>query len=51
LDSPCSLSFTNKLPFIERAGRFQHNSIYDHDDPFKPAKKIDEFQKPDLLLT
>ena len=50
-ESPCSLPFVSKKASIEKAKRFHYNSIYYKDDPFKPARKVDEFQKPDLILT
>jgi hypothetical protein len=42
-DSPCSLPFVAKAPSLEKAQRFHYNSIYYRDDPFKPARKVDEF--------
>ena len=48
-ESPCSLPYVSKQLPIEKAKRFHYNSIYYKDDPFKPARKIDEFQKPRLL--
>ena len=41
VDSPCSLSFSNNLPYLDKSLRFQYGSIYYKDDPFKPAKKVD----------
>lgn len=50
VNSPCSMNFTNKLPCLERAERFQFNSIYHRDDPHRAARIINEFNKPDILV-
>lgn len=51
VESPCTIAFCSKLPPLEQSKRFHFNSIYYRDDPCKPSRKIDEFQKPDLLLS
>jgi hypothetical protein len=40
-DSPCTLSYIQKAQAFEKSKRFEYNSIYYKDDPFKPAKPID----------
>ena len=50
VESPCTLPYVSRHASIEKTKRFHYNSIYYKDDPFQPARKIDEFQKPDLLL-
>lgn len=44
------MNYISKLPCLDRAERFQLNSIYHRDDPQKPARVINEFHKPDILL-
>lgn len=35
---------------MDRAKRFEYNSIYYRDDPCRPKKKVDEFMFPHDLL-
>ena len=45
-----TISFPRQVFSLERSRRFEYNSIYYKDDPFKQKKKVDEFMFPRDLL-
>lgn len=50
MESPPTLSYSNRAATIDRTKRFDIDSIYYKDDPTKPKKKIDEFMFPMQIL-